>query len=106
MDERIKMGARTLKPRHQDDVRAKIKLDRLIAWMQAGIFQTEFQGRPVTLDPAKVSAAKVLISKCLPDLSAISTLGKDGSPVDPATVQPVINVTVGLPSKKENGSGH
>ncbi len=96
-----------MKPRHQDDIRAKIQLDRIISWMQSGIFGTTFQGKKVALDPAKVSAAKVLISKCLPDLSAVSTLGKDGQPVDPGGTQPIINMTVGaIQPEPKKGNGH
>lgn len=72
------MGARTLKPHHQDDIRAKIQADRLIAWLQAGVLGEQFQGHDVTLTTEKVAAAKALLAKCIPDLTKAELTGKDG----------------------------
>jgi hypothetical protein len=66
---------------HQDDIRKKIQADRLIAWMQAGIFGTQFQGKPVLFSPEKVNAAKALLNKTLPDLTKAELTGKDGEPI-------------------------
>lgn len=74
------MAAR-LRKTHQEDVRAKIQADRLLAWLQAGIFGTKFQKRSVELTPEKVSAAKALLNKCLPDLTRAELTGKDGEPI-------------------------
>lgn len=71
------MAARMRKT-HQDDVRAKIQCDRIVAWMQAGLFGTKFQGKPVDLTSEKVSAAKALLNKRLPDLSQVSGPGENG----------------------------
>lgn len=74
------MAAR-LNPRHQDSVRQKIQADRIIAWLQAGIFGTKYQGRDVELTPDRVSAAKALLNKSLPDLSKSEVTGEGGGPV-------------------------
>jgi len=60
---------------HQDDVRAKIKADRIVAWLQAGVLGEKYQKRDVTLTPERVSAARILLAKILPDLSAIEHSG-------------------------------
>jgi len=74
------MAKRTLKPHHQDDVRRKIQADRIINWLQAGIFGEDFQRKPVELSAEKVSAAKALLNKTLPDLTKTELTGKDGGP--------------------------
>lgn len=74
------MAARN-NPRHQDAIRKKIQADRLIAWMQAGVFGTKFQGKPVVLSPERVSAAKALLNKCLPDLTKAELTGEGGGAV-------------------------
>lgn len=62
-----------LKTRHQDDIRAKIKSDRLINWLQAGIFEEKFQGIDPRMDGPRVRAAIALLNKTLPDLSQSET---------------------------------
>lgn len=74
------MAAR-LRKSHQDDVRAKIQTDRLLAYMHAGVFGTKFQGKDVELTPVKVSAIKCLLDKRLPDLARTEVTGDDGGPV-------------------------
>lgn len=71
------MAAR-LRKSHQDDVRAKIQTDRLLAYMHAGVFGTKYQGKNVDLTPVKVSAIKCLLDKRLPDLARTELTGKDG----------------------------
>lgn len=84
------MGTR-LRKTHQDDVRSKIQADRIIAWLQAGIFGEKFQGKPVNMDSARVRAACELLKKRLPDLSQVSGAGEGGAHL----VQAVINVRIG-----------
>lgn len=74
------MAAR-LRKTHQEDVRAKIQADRLLAWLQAGIFGTKFQGHSVELTSEKVSAAKALLNKRLPDLVRSELAGDPDNPV-------------------------
>jgi hypothetical protein len=58
-----------------EKTREKISTDRIVAFLQAGIFGTKFQGKTVELSSEKVSAAKTLLSKRLPDLSATTLSG-------------------------------
>lgn len=74
------MAAR-IKARHQDDIRAKIQADRLLAWLHAGIFGEKFQGKTVELTGDKVSAAKALLNKRLPDLSSTELTGDPNKPL-------------------------
>lgn len=74
------MAAR-LKLQHQDAIREKIRADRIIAWLQAGMFGEKFQGKPVELSAEKVSAAKALLNKCLPDLTKAELTGANGGAI-------------------------
>lgn len=74
------MAAR-LRAHHQDDIRRKIQADRLIEWLQAGVFGTKFQKKDVVLTHEKVSAAKALLNKILPDLTRAELTGLNGGPV-------------------------
>lgn len=68
--------ATRIKLQHQDDIRAKIQTDRLVAYLQAGIFGTRYQkDERVTLTPEKIAAIRILLAKTLPDLSAIQHSG-------------------------------
>lgn len=79
------MAAR-IKAQHQDAIRAKIQADRLLAWLQAGIFGTKFQGKDVVLTSDKVSAVRTLLNKRLPDLSAVTLSGDKDKPITFAEV--------------------
>lgn len=73
--------AKRVHPRHQADIRAKIQADRLLNWLHAGIFETKFQGKTVVLTNEKVSAAKALLNKTLPDLSSTEIKGDPDKPL-------------------------
>lgn len=60
------MPARVNKIRHDDETRAKIQAAQIINRLQGCVDGT------VTLDAQQVSAAKTLLNKVLPDLSAVS----------------------------------
>lgn len=83
------MAAR-LRKTHQEDVRAKIQTDRLVAYMHAGVFGEKFQGKDIELTPVKVSAIKCLLDKRLPDLSQIQGAGEDGAHKIDARIEMVI----------------
>lgn len=83
------MAAR-LRKTHQDDVRAKIQTDRLVAYMHAGVFGEKFQGKDIELTTVKVSAIKCLLDKRLPDLSQIQGAGEDGAHKIAGTIKVVI----------------
>jgi len=70
-----------LRKSHQEDVRKKIQADRIIAWLQAGIFGEKFQQKEVELTPEKVNAAKALLNKSLPDLVKTELTGEDGGAI-------------------------
>lgn len=84
------MAAR-IKARHQDDIRAKIQADRLLAWLHAGIFGTKFQGKSVTLTGEKVSAAKALLNKRLPDLTSTELTGDPKKPLHQRIEQVIVD---------------
>ena len=69
------MAKRTLRPKHQDEIREKIQVSQLINRVQDYAL-----GK---LDDTQVSsnrlnAIKLLLAKTLPDLSSVEMTGKDG----------------------------
>lgn len=64
------MAARTLRPRHQDDVRAKIKGSQIINFLQNHI-----DGKLKEVESSRVTAALGLLKKIVPDLSATEHTG-------------------------------
>ena len=96
------MAARIRKIHHQQDVREKIRASQIVNYLQ----KHALSGKGSEYASTRVRAATALLNKCVPDLSAVSTLGKDGKPVDPVAAQPIVHVTVGqLPAAKK-GNGH
>lgn len=77
------MAARTLRPRHQDEVRAKIQASQLINVLQNHALGTD-SGE---LAPSRIKAIEILLRKSLSDLSAIEVSGSDGGPVQIAQVK-------------------
>jgi len=69
------MPARVHKIRHDEQTRAKIKAAQIINRLQACVDGT------VTLDAQQVSAAKTLLNKVLPDLSAVTLSGDQDNPI-------------------------
>lgn len=70
------MPARVNKIRHDDETRAKIKAAQIINRLQGCVMGE------VSLDAQQVSAAKTLLNKVLPDLSAVSVDGEMKHSVD------------------------
>jgi hypothetical protein len=66
------MAARTLRPRHSDEVRAKIQASQLINRLSDHV-----DGK-IELSQTQVRAAEILLKKSIPDLSAVEMTGKDG----------------------------
>lgn len=60
------MPARVNKIRHDEETRAKIQAAQIINRLQGCV------NGDITLDAQQVSAAKTLLNKVLPDLSAVS----------------------------------
>lgn len=71
------MAARTLRPFHTDEIRAKIQASQLINRLTDHAFGI------VDLTPTQVQSIKILLGKSVPDLSAVqlSGAGDDGQHV-------------------------
>lgn len=64
------MAARTMRVRHQDDVRAKIQATQLI-----NVLQNHALGVTEELSMSRMKAIEILLKKSLPDLSAVQVEG-------------------------------
>lgn len=65
-----------LRPRRQDEVRAKIQASQLIRVLQEhALGDTE-------LSTTRLKAAEILLRKSVPDLSAVTVTGEDGNPIE------------------------
>ncbi len=69
------MAARTLRPKHSDEIRAKIQASQLINRL------TDHALGDVELTSTQVRAIEILLKKSVPDLSAMELTGSDGGPV-------------------------
>jgi hypothetical protein len=69
------MAARTVKIRHDDNTRAKIKASQLINRLQDHIFNE------VEVSATQMKAIEVLLRKSLPDLSSVTVGGDPDNPV-------------------------
>lgn len=69
------MAARKLRIKHSDEVRAKIQASFFITRL------TDFVKGKITMTPAQVRAAEILLRKSVPDLSSVEMSGPDGSPI-------------------------
>lgn len=66
------MAARTLRPKHSDEVRSKIQASQLINRL------SDHVNGKVELSSTQVKAAEILLKKSIPDLSSVEMTGKDG----------------------------
>lgn len=66
------MAARTLRPKHQDDVRAKIQTSQLINKLQNHALS---EGEE-EISSSRMKAIEILLRKSLPDLSAVEHSGE------------------------------
>lgn len=73
------MAARTLRPRHQDEVRQKIQTTQIINRLQKAL-----EGE-VELSSTQVSCAKILLDKSLPNLQATEISGDAENPLQAVT---------------------
>lgn len=69
------MAARKLRPKHSDEVRAKIQASQLINRLTDHAFGL------VELENSQIKAIEILLKKSVPDLSAVELTGEDGGPV-------------------------
>ena len=63
------MAARTLRPRHQDEIRAKIQTSQLVNRL------TDCAVGKIELRPDQIKSIEILLRKSMPDLSAIEHSG-------------------------------
>lgn len=69
------MAAR-LRPRHQDEVRAKIQASQLINVLQNHALSGEGE-----ISPSRLKAIEILLRKSVPDLQSVEMTGEDGGPM-------------------------
>ena len=69
------MAARTLRPKHSDEVRAKIQASMLIRGLQ-----DNFEGKK-NLTSGQIKSAEILLRKSVPDLSSIELSSDPDKPV-------------------------
>lgn len=69
------MAARTLRPKHSDEVRAKIQASMLIRGLQ-----DNFEGKK-NLTSGQIKSAEILLRKSVPDLSSIELSSDPNKPV-------------------------
>ena len=72
------MAARTLRPRHQDDVRAKIQASQLVNVLQNHALGKEDK----ELSSSRLKAIEILLRKSVPDLSAMTLSGDENNPLN------------------------
>ena len=77
------MAARTVKIRHDDQTRAKIKASQLINRLQGHVLAK------VKLEASQIKAIEILLRKTLPDLSTVTLEGGD-RPLQLETLQRTI----------------
>lgn len=81
------MAAR-LRPRHQDEIREKIRVAQLVKFLEDHALGRKKGGQQVA---TRLKAAEVLLRKCLPDLSQTELTGKDGQPLFDKVVREVVD---------------
>lgn len=69
------MAARTLRPFHTDEIRAKIQASQLVNRL------TDHALGKVELSNTQVRAIEVLLKKTVPDLSSVELSGNNDSPL-------------------------
>ena len=81
------MAARTLRPRHQDDVREKIQVSNLITRVQK-YAMGELSDEDISSN--RLNAIKLLINKTLPDLSSTEITGDEDKPLIHKIVREIV----------------
>ncbi len=69
------MAARTRRPNHTDSCREKIQASQLINRLQ------DHALNGTALEKSQIDAIKILLSKTLPDLQAVSHSGDEDNPI-------------------------
>jgi hypothetical protein len=69
------MARRTLRPKHSDEIRAKIQASQLVNRL------TDHALGKLELTGTQIKSIEILLKKSVPDLSAVELTGPDGGPV-------------------------
>lgn len=69
------MAARTLRPKHSDEIRAKIQASQLVNRL------TDHAFNKVELTGTQIKAIEILLRKSVPDLSAVELSGDPSNPL-------------------------
>ncbi|HQT78826.1 MAG TPA: hypothetical protein PLD10_17375 [Rhodopila sp.] len=78
------MAARTLRPRHSDEIRAKIQASQLVNRL------TDHVLKGTDMSQTQVAAAKILLAKAVPDLKALEMNGPNGGPIQVTAIERTI----------------
>lgn len=71
------MAARTIRPKHTEEIRAKIQATQLINRLQNHALNLGDD----ELSPSKVKAIEILLRKSVPDLSNVQISGDSANPL-------------------------
>lgn len=69
------MAARTLRPKHSEEIRAKIQTSVILDYLHKHIKGLH------EMTPAQVRSAEILLKKSIPDLSAVQLSGPNGGDI-------------------------
>lgn len=75
------MAARTLRPKHTDEIRNKIRASQLVNRLENHVFGE------VEMNSTQVTAALGLLKKCVPDIQAIQHSGDADNPLMLAMIE-------------------
>lgn len=70
------MAKRTLRPKHSDEIRAKIQASQLVNRL------TDHAFGKVELSGTQIKSIEILLRKSVPDLSSVEMSGPDGGPME------------------------
>lgn len=74
------MAARTVKIRHDEETRAKIKTSQLLNRLNDHVFGKDSE--PVEISATQMKAIEILLRKSLPDLSSVTVSGDPDNPLE------------------------
>ena len=75
------MAARTLRPKHTDEIRNKIRASQLVNRLENHVFGE------IEMNSTQVTAALGLLKKCVPDIQAIQHSGDENNPLAIALIE-------------------
>jgi Asp-tRNA(Asn)/Glu-tRNA(Gln) amidotransferase B subunit len=84
----VNMAARSIKPRHQEEIKTKIQASQLV-----NLLQNHALGK-IEIDQARIQSAKILLDRAIPTLSAVEQTNID--PQESLTEQQLMDRLVAL----------